>query len=268
MKRNNIRRKSILSGRHGYENQHRKIRKKEMFIVAWPFVKAKILRANLRGDPNDPRRTFIREDWKGADCQILFNDPEEADAEPEDLFEADYVRAIDESGKRSREVIVVGPTCLSTIPHADSSDSDSQSEEESDNNDDQQELADGLWLMDTGSGHDLTTPSGAENCDMQKVRKIVFSTANGRISTERAVNLISNILRGPATPPVLPETPWVLSIGKRVMQMGYSVVWIAKTNPWLIAPDGHRIDLEVHGNIPFLRVGNVSAAALSNIAPK
>ena len=65
----------------------------------------------------------------------------------------------------------MGPTCLSTIPHADSSDSDSQSEEDSDKNDDQQELADGLWLMDTGSGHDLTTPSGAENCDMQKVRK-------------------------------------------------------------------------------------------------
>ena len=112
---------------------------------------------------------------KGADCQVFFNDPEEVDAEPEDLFEADYVRVIDESGTRSREVIVVGPSCLSTIPHADSSDSDSQSEEDSDKNDDQQELADGLWLMDTGSGHDLTIPSGAENCDMQKVRKIVFT---------------------------------------------------------------------------------------------
>ena len=91
--------------------------------------------------------------------------------------------------------------------------------------------------MNTGSGHDLTTPSGAENCDMQKVRKIVFSTANGRISTERAVHLISNILRGLATPFVLPDTPWGLSVGKRVMQMGYSFVWVAKTTPWLIAPD-------------------------------
>ena len=47
-----------------------------------------------------------------------------------------------------------------------------------------------------------------------------------------------------------------------------AIVWIAKTNPWLISPDGHRIDLEVHGNIPFLRVGSVSAAAVSNMAPK
>ena len=46
------------------------------------------------------------------------------------------------------------------------------------------------------------------------------------------------------------------------MQMGYSFVWVAKTSPWLISPDGHRIDLKVHGNIPFLRVGNVTAAAM------
>ncbi len=125
----------------------------------------------------------------------------------------------------------MGPTCLSTIPQADSSDSDSQSEEESDQDDEQQELAEGLWLMDTGSGHDLTTPNGAENCDMQKVRKIVFSIANGRISTERAVNLISNILRGPATPYVLPETPWVLSIGNCVDRQDQSMVDFTRRTP-------------------------------------
>jgi hypothetical protein len=70
--------------------------------------------------------------------------------------------------------------------------------------------------MDTGSGHDLITPSGAENCDMQKVRKIVFCTADERISIERAVHLISNVLRGLATPFVLPDTPWVLSVGKEL----------------------------------------------------
>ena len=97
---------------------------------------------------------------------------------------------------------------------------------------------------------------------MQKVRRIVFSTANGRISTDRALNLISKLLRGAATPYILPETPWVLSIGKRVMEMGYSFIWVTKTAPWLISPDGHRIDLEVHGNIPFLRVGDGASEAM------
>ena len=116
--------------------------------------------------------------------------------------------------------------------------------------------------MDTGSGHDLTTPAGADGYNLEKIRKIVFSTANGRISTNTAISVLSTLLRGPADPYVLPETPWVLSIGRRVMEMGYSFVWIAKTTPWLVAPDGHRIDLEVHGNIPFLRVGNHAEQAM------
>ncbi len=46
-------------------------------------------------------------------------------------------------------------------------------------------------------------------------------------------------------------------------------MWVAKTPPWLISPDGHRIDLEVHGNLPFLRVGDVAAVAMvAQVVPK
>jgi hypothetical protein len=60
-----------------------------------------------------------------------------------------------------------------------SGDSDSESDEEDTR---LGELPEGLWLMDTGSGHDLTTPAGAEGYTLEKIRKIIFSTANGRIS--------------------------------------------------------------------------------------
>jgi hypothetical protein len=72
----------------------------------------------------------------------------------------------------------------------------------------------------------------------------------------------SSILKGPASPYVLPETPWVQSIGRRVMQMGYSFVWIANTPPWLVSPDGCRSDLELHGNIPSLRIGDATEEAM------
>ena len=177
----------------------------------------------------------------------------------ESLFESQY-EWLDEEQRvaASRSIFVQGPVCMSTLKYQKNEDSedDDTSEEEP------QELATGLWLCDTGSGHDLTTPSGAGDNDMQKVRRIVFSTANGRISTDRALNLVSKALRGAAAPYILPETPWVLSIGKRVMEMGYSFIWVAKTSPWLIAPDGHRIDLEVHGNIPFLRIGDGASEAM------
>ena len=112
-------------------------------------------------------------------------------------------------------------------------------------------------------------PSGAEGFATQNVRRIIFSTANGRISTDSAMAVESSILKGPASPYVLPKTPWVLSIGRRVMQMGYSFVWIANTPPWLVSPDGCRIDLEVHGNIPFLRIGDaIEEAMVAKAGPR
>ena len=182
------------------------------------------------------------------------------------MFEAEY-EWIGEGGSRTRDandikdLTISGPTYLSTA--ARDSDASGDSDSESDEEDLRQgELPEGLWLMDTGSGHDLTTPAGAEGYTLEKIRKIIFSTANGRISTNTAISVLSTILRGPADPYVLPETPWVLSIGRRVMEMGYSFVWIANTPPWLVSPDGHRIDLEVHGNIPFLRVGDQAEQAM------
>ena len=198
---------------------------------------------------------YLREDWEGVDCQVYFNDPEDMESQSSDearqlLYESEF-EWLDEELRvaASRSIFLQGPTCMSTMKYSQSDDSDSGAD---DSSDEAQELAPGLWLCDTGSGHDLTTPAGAGDNEMQNVRRIVFSTAHGRISTDRALNLISKVLRGAATPYILPETRWVLSIGKRVMEMGYSFVSVAKTAPWLISPDGHRIDLEVHGNIPFL----------------
>ncbi len=39
------------------------------------------------------------------------------------------------------------------------------------------------------------------------------------------------------------------------MELGYSFVWIRNSMPMLIAPDGARIELDVQGNVPILRVG-------------
>ena len=123
------------------------------------------------------------------DCQVHFNDPKEngSDAGKENLFEAEY-DWIGEGGNRThdakdtKDLITSGPSFLSIAARNSnaSGDSDSESDEE-----DQipGELPEGLWLMDTGSGHDLTTPAGADGYKLEKIRKIVFSTANGRIST-------------------------------------------------------------------------------------
>jgi hypothetical protein len=174
------------------------------------LLRARILKRNLQGQPG---QNFIQRDWEWVDCQVYFNDPEEngSDAEKKNLFEAEY-EWIGEGGSRThdandtKDLIISGPSFLSIAARNSnaSGDSDSESEEE-----DQipGELPEGLWLMDTGSGHDLTTPAGADGYDLEKIREIVFSTASGRISTYTAISVLGTLLRGPADPYALPETP-------------------------------------------------------------
>ena len=59
----------------------------------------------------------------------------------------------------AKNLVVVGPTCLSAKARSQESDGSENSDDLSESDDEAEgELADGLWLMDTGSGHDLTTP--------------------------------------------------------------------------------------------------------------
>ena len=80
-----------------------------------------------------------------------------------------------------------------------------------------------------------------------------------------ALTIKSSILQGEAQPYVLPSTPWVLSVGKRVMGVGYSFVWLAKSNPYLLSLSGTRIELKVHGHTPYLQVGHPSRRAMAAI---
>ncbi len=102
----------------------------------------------------------------------------------------------------------------------------------------------------------MITPAGASNSRVVGAKKIVFGTANGRTSVRQAARIDSKILRGKAYPYQLGDMPGVLSRGLRVIEIGYSFVWISGTVPILMAPDGVRIELEVEGNVPVLRAGD------------
>ena len=53
-------------------------------------------------------------------------------------------------------------------------------------------------------------------------------------------------------PLLLPSSPAVLSIGRRVEKEGYSFVWMHGKKPYLVRPDGIRIELRVESHIPYL----------------
>ena len=120
---------------------------------------------------------------------------------------------------------------------------------------DDQPLPAGLWLMDTGCGHDLISKAGAQDATTESKSSVVFSTANGAISTRTAMRAHCAELDQVVEAYVLPSTPWVLSIGQRCVEQGCSFVWVANSAPVLITPTGKRVELHVHRNIPYLRVG-------------
>ena len=60
---------------------------------------------------------------------------------------------------------------------------------------------------------------------------------------------------------MLPDTPWVLSVGLRCQEMGYGFHWLPHQTPHLTLPSGTRIDLEADGVIPYL---NMDAQPYSN----
>ena len=84
---------------------------------------------------------------------------------------------------------------------------------------------------------------------------IAFATAKGRITTETVAPMFCEELKDLVEPLVLPDTPAVLSIGRRCMQMGYGFYWHPGQNPFLVTPDGNVIPLLVRKDIPYLAVG-------------
>ena len=78
----------------------------------------------------------------------------------------------------------------------------------------------GLWLVDTGCGHDLVTRSAVDESSTQRTKKITFQIANGRVSTDTVAKSFCNELGAAVNPYCLKSTQWVLSVGKRCMEEG------------------------------------------------
>jgi hypothetical protein len=91
------------------------------------------------------------------------------------------------------------------------------------------ELPCGMWMLDTGSGHDLVNKDMAEGYETKRLNKpLIFSTAGGQTQSYCTVPMYSQAMGGHIEPYLLPQTPPVLSIGKRCMEEGYEFHWEAR----------------------------------------
>ena len=84
------------------------------------------------------------------------------------------------------------------------------------------------WIMDTGCGSDLISKVEDHKLRRSKAKcPIRFQTTNDNTKGMEVVTVNIVEIDEIVEPYVLPDTPSVLSIGRRCMREGYHFVWLA-----------------------------------------
>ena len=121
------------------------------------------------------------------------------------------------------------------------------------------------WLVDTGSAFDLVSekdvPSWYKSQVVPSDVAIELSTANGRALVDTKVPMQIGPLHEDVEPLVLPNTPPVISVGRRCVEGGCSFHWPAGKTPYLVDPKGRKHYLEVQDYVPYLLDGPKELAA-------
>ena len=109
-----------------------------------------------------------------------------------------------------------------------------------------------MWLVDTGCGYDLV--SQREVALMKRFvekakRTITFHIANGPTVTEDVANVYVKDQDSHISPYMLNNTPPVLTVGYRCMEMGYTFIWPRGQHLFFIRPGGMIVHLTVKNYI-------------------
>eukprot|EP00435_Cladocopium_sp_Y103_P008870 s3097_g2.t1 len=118
------------------------------------------------------------------------------------------------------------------------------------------EERDKKFIMDSGSGHDLISIKKVDRMDLSTYDDEVvnFHTANGVTSSTKRSDIDFKSFDEPAQMHVLDDTPSVLSMGKRCLDLGYSFVWPAGKDPYMIDCNGNIIEMTVKDYIPYMNL--------------
>ena len=110
------------------------------------------------------------------------------------------------------------------------------------------------WIMDTGCGSDLASKFKVEDHKMRREKAntpIQLQTANGNTDGVEAPATNIGEFDESIEPYILPDTPSVLSIGRRCVHGGYHVVWLAGKHPYLVTPSRKLVALAVEDDTPY-----------------
>ena len=113
------------------------------------------------------------------------------------------------------------------------------------------------WIADTGCGFDLLCMKWVDETDRKRLSKpdnpMLFSGVGGTKAAELKLRLQSPALGGTVEPLVMENTPDVLTIGRRCVELGWSFWWAPYSlHPTLTTKEGKKIVCNVRGFIPYI----------------
>ena len=118
------------------------------------------------------------------------------------------------------------------------------------------EERDKRFIMDSGSGHDLISTKKIDRMDLPTYDDTVvnFHTANGVTSSTKRSDIKFEAFDEPAQAHILEDTPSVMSMDKRCIDLGYSFIWPSGKTPYMIDSNGDIIEMTVRDYIPYVNI--------------
>ena len=128
------------------------------------------------------------------------------------------------------------------------------------------EERDKRFIMDSGSGHDLISAKKVDRMDLPTYDDAVvnFHTANGVTSSTKRSDIKFEAFDEPAQAHILEDTPSVMSMGKRCVELGYSFIWPSGKTPYMIDPNGDIIEMTVRDYIPYINIDQMKKKGTSS----
>jgi hypothetical protein len=117
-------------------------------------------------------------------------------------------------------------------------------------------IANLAWVVDSGATFDTVPLGYAKREELQRIpllNPIEINTANGPAVAEHGV-----VLQLPGMPEYvcateMPDSPALMSVGRRCMVHGYSFIWMAGREPYFISRDASSIiPCVIRGGVPYL----------------
>ena len=112
------------------------------------------------------------------------------------------------------------------------------------------------FIVDSGSSFDI---ANMKECTRGSLARVVglnpplkMCTVNGNVTVANGLRIEVPALRKGLRFALMPHSPSIISLGRRCMLDGYAFHWPRLQTPYLIDPNGQRIELEVGNFVPYI----------------